>query len=127
MFLCLGECPGTFLNFFINTFNMKAIILIIFALALGTAHPLPGQSTTAKGRVVQVSTQFVDLRELGKQRMWFVEANVAGKIHLMLLPLDCAIEPGDDITVVEGHGVPKHIFLKGCKYFDYMDKYLQKI
>ena len=106
---------------------MKAIILIIFALALGTAHPLPGQTTTAKGRVLQVSTQFVDLGDLGRQRMWFVEAAVDRKIQLMLLPLDCPIAPGDDIIVVEGHGIPKNIFLKGCKYFDYMDKYLKKI
>lgn len=105
---------------------MKGLNFVLLAAFFLTAMSCAAQTTTRNGVVIQVRTEKVNLAQFGGQLMKFTEAQVDGKVMLLLLPGDCPVSVGTKFKVVEGHGVPRHIVINDIKHYDYMHKYLNR-
>lgn len=104
---------------------MKTFLTICIVLMLGTAR---GQTwINSSAYVVQIRTEKLKLDQFGKVELKFVECLVDGKTKLMLFDAECPIEVGMTLPLYEGHDVPKHIVLAGRKWYDYMQKYLNRV
>lgn len=95
---------------------------LFFLLILFASAPLAAQRTA---RIVQMRTEQVKLPELGKQKMYFVEAEVEGRVELLLISAAAPISAGDQVCLVEAHDTPRHIVVFGARYYCYMTKYLR--
>ena len=103
------------------TKNLKMKTTLFFLLILFAA-PLAAQRTA---RIVQMRPEQVKLPELGKAKMYFVEAEVNGSMELLLISAAAPIAAGDQVCLVEAHDTPRHIVVFGARYYCYMTKYLR--
>jgi hypothetical protein len=103
------------------TKNLKMKTTLFFLLILFAA-PLAAQRTA---RIVQMRPEQVKLPELGKAKMYFVEAEVNGSMELLLISAAAPIAAGDQVCLVEAQDVPRHIVVYGARYYCYMSKYLR--
>jgi hypothetical protein len=94
----------------------------LFFLLILFAAPLAAQRTA---RIVQMRPEQVKLPELGKAKMYFVEAEVNGSMELLLISAAAPIAAGDQVCLVEAQDVPRHIVVYGARYYCYMSKYLR--
>lgn len=104
---------------------MKTLIFILAAIAVAQCRPLPAQSVQ-QGTILQVRTERVALRGFGRVEVQFCEAKVGEHVQLLLLDAECPIEPGDCFFLVEAHDVPRYITFRGRRWFDYMQKFLNR-
>jgi len=104
------------------TKNLKMKTTLFFLLILFAAAPLAAQRTA---RIVQMRPEQVKLPELGKAKMYFVEAEVNGHLELLLISAAAPIAAGDQVCLVEAHDTPRHIVVYGARYYCYMSKYLR--
>ena len=104
---------------------MKILILIFAILA---ARPAAAQTEVRTGEVVQFRKDKVWIPLLGKNTMYFVEANVSARTELLLLSAEAPLAVGAKIRVVEGHDVPRYVLFQGSdtKWYCYMAKYLKR-
>jgi hypothetical protein len=108
---------------FLATKNLKMKTTLFFLLIfLFAAAPLAAQRTA---RIVQMRPEQVKLPELGKAKMYFVEAEVNGSVELLLISAAAPIAAGDQVCLVEAHDTPRHIVVFGARYYCYMSKYLR--
>ena len=100
-------------------------LTIAFALCLGFAR-LSAQTTVESGTVTAVRIEWVKFKDLGRVKMQFVEADVEGKVQLLLLPMDYPVDKGHKLRIVSAYQEPRMVIIRGSKCFDYMEKYLNR-